>query len=251
MRIKIMSFNIQHCRNYNFPLEDRIDFDVTANAIRKYDPDIVGLQEVRGKGENPKYTDQAPELAARTEMFYAFAPAFTVPHGGPYGNALLSRFPILQAQTVLIPDPAEPAYDGYYETRCVLMAEIDVAGGLRVCVSHFGLNPDEQINAFRAAEECIRENRCVLMGDMNLTPENPLLLPLRKRLFDTAQAFPTPRLSFPSQAPDRKIDYIFTSRDLEVLSADIPAETVSDHRPYLVQLRLPENGGRPAPRPQA
>ena len=39
MRIKVMSFNIQHCRNYNFPTEDRIDFDVIANAIRKFDPE--------------------------------------------------------------------------------------------------------------------------------------------------------------------------------------------------------------------
>ena len=54
-----------------------------------------------------------------------------------------------------------------------------------------------------------------------------------------------------ASAPVYSASDLFTSRDLEVLSADIPAETVSDHRPYLVQLRLPENDGRPAPRPQA
>ena len=247
MNIRIMSYNVKHCRNEE---THEIDFDAVAGVIRRRGADIIGLNEIFDDAEGRKYGRQPGELAARLGFHAFFAPAIRV-SGIPYGNALLSRFPILQARTVLIPDPAEPAYDGYYETRCVLMAEIDVAGGLRVCVSHFGLNPDEQINAFRTAEECIREDRCVLMGDMNLTPENPLLLPLRKRLFDTAEAFPAPRLSFPSQAPDRKIDYIFTSRDLEVLSADIPAETVSDHRPYLVQLRLPENDGRPAPRPQA
>ena len=237
MRIKIMSFNIQHCRNYNFPLEDRIDFDVTANAIRKYDPDIVGLQEVRGKGENPKYTDQAPELAARTEMFYAFAPAFTVPHGGPYGNALLSKYPILDVKTILIPVPDT----GYYcEPRCILSAVLDIGRPVTVCVTHFGLKPPEAENASASVVEALAGTSTpkILMGDFNLTPESPILDPIRISMADTADVFDSPKLSFPSDAPTQKIDYIFVSEDFNIISADIPDIVASDHRPYLAELEL-------------
>ncbi|MBO7400386.1 MAG: endonuclease/exonuclease/phosphatase family protein [Clostridia bacterium] len=237
MRIKIMSFNIQHCRNYNFPLEDRIDFDVTANAIRKYDPDIVGLQEVRGKGESSKYTDQAPELAARTEMFYAFAPAFTVPHGGPYGNALLSKYPILDVKTILIPVPDT----GYYcEPRCILRAVLDIGRPVTVFVTHFGLKPPEAENASASVVEALAGTSTpkILMGDFNLTPESPILDPIRISMADTADVFDSPKLSFPSDAPTQKIDYIFVSEDFNIISADIPEIVASDHRPYLAELEL-------------
>ncbi|MBO7548711.1 MAG: endonuclease/exonuclease/phosphatase family protein [Clostridia bacterium] len=237
MRIKIMSFNIQHCRNYNFPLEDRIDFDVTANAIRRFDPDIVGLQEVRGKGENPKYTDQAPELAARTEMLYAFAPAFTVPHGGPYGNALLSKYPILDVKTILIPVPDT----GYYcEPRCILRAVLDIGRPVTVFVTHFGLKPPEAENASASVVEALAGTSTpkILMGDFNLTPESPILDPIRISMADTTDVFDSPKLSFPSDAPTQKIDYIFVSEDFNIISADIPEIVASDHRPYLAELEL-------------
>ena len=237
MRIKIMSFNIQHCRNYNFPLGDRIDFDVTANAIRRFDPDIVGLQEVRGKGESSKYTDQAPELAARTEMFYAFAPAFTVPHGGPYGNALLSKYPILDVKTILIPVPDT----GYYcEPRCILRAVLDIGRPVTVFVTHFGLKPPEAENASASVVEALAGTSTpkILMGDFNLTPESPILDPIRISMADTADVFDSPKLSFPSDAPTQKIDYIFVSEDFNIISADIPEIVASDHRPYLAELEL-------------
>ena len=36
--MKIMSFNTQHCLNY---IEQKIDFEIMADAIKKFDPDIV------------------------------------------------------------------------------------------------------------------------------------------------------------------------------------------------------------------
>ena len=47
-------------------------------------------------------------------------------------------------------------------------------------------------------------------------------------------------MSWPVDEPTMKIDYIFTSRDLNVLSADIPADVVSDHRPYVAEIEVKE-----------
>lgn len=64
-----------------------------------------------------------------------------------------------------------------------------------------------------------------------------MLDPIRQRLVDTEIYFDAPKLSFPSDAPVKKIDYIFVSKDLEVVSADIPSIVSSDHRPHLATIK--------------
>ena len=230
--MKVMTFNTQHCLNY---LEQKIDFDVMANAILSLDPDIVGLNEMRGEGSHPEYTEQVKILAEKTGMpYYYFAPAIAFPEGGPYGNGFLSKIPISRVENITIPDPSPRKYNGYYETRCVLKATL--TNGVTVLVSHFGLNPDEAENAVQTVVSNLAKEKCVFMGDLNLRPENAILSPIRAKLRDTAELFEGEKYSFPSDAPDRKIDYIFVSPDVTVLSADIPAIVASDHRPHIAEI---------------
>ena len=70
------------------------------------------------------------------------------------------------------------------------------------------------------------------MGDFNVRPENEILLPIRECMKDTADLFSEPLVSFPSDKPNRKIDYIFVSPDVTVLEADIPPIVAADHRPH-------------------
>ena len=105
-------------------------------------------------------------------------------------------------------------------------------------VSHFGLNPDEQKNAASRVVKSLEGERCVFMGDLNVTPDDPVLTPIRERMFDTAELFDGERLSFPSDKPRIKIDYIFTSPDIKAVRADIPAVVASDHRPYVAEIEL-------------
>ena len=233
MEIKIMSYNTQHCLNY---VTREIDFDMVADTIKQYGADIVGLQEIRDAGEREDYEAQAKIVAEKLGFYYYFAKAFYFADKGPYGNAVLSRYPIVEAQTIPIPNPVEYKYGGYYEPRCLLKAKIDAAGGLNVLVSHFGLNPDEAENAVKTVVANLPEENCVLMGDFNVTPENPVLLPIREKLADTAEHFDAPKLSFPSYAPTGKIDYIFVSKDMKVQFADIPQIVTSDHCPHLATI---------------
>lgn len=232
--MKILSFNTQHCLNY---VEKKIDFEIMARVIRDCDADVVGLNEMRGKGLDPEYTEQVEILAKLTGMndFY-FAPAIEFPSKGPYGNGFLSKLPIRKAETVLIEDPSPKGYGGYYETRCVLKAELE--GGVTVLVTHFGLNPDEQENAVKTILKHMADQKCILMGDFNVRPDNPVLAPIREKMKDAADFFDAPKLSFPSDTPNRKIDYIFVSPDVEIVAADIPAIVASDHRPHTATVRL-------------
>lgn len=241
MQIRVMSYNIQHGRDYRLGKDDVhsdvIDLPLMADVIRAQGADIVGLNEVRGRGQSPAYTAQAEQLAALLGYHCYFARAISFGGHDPYGNAILSRFPIQAAETVPIPDPAVQDEDAYYETRCLLKARF--AQGLTVLVSHFGLAKAEEKNAVQTVLDQLAQIQgpVVLMGDFNMPPQDPLLAPLRAVLTDAADAFAAPLQSWPSDAPRTKIDYIFT-RGAKVLAADIPAIVASDHRPHLATLEV-------------
>ena len=225
--MKIMTFNTQHCKNF---LEGHIDFEIMASAIRECAPDIVGLNEMRGKSDHPDYEEQVEKLRELSGMKYGyFAPAKQFKNG-PYGNGFLSNIPILSAEIIMIPDPDPRGYGGYYETRCILKAVLE--GGITVLVSHFGLNPDEHENAVKTAVANLADEKCILMGDFNMKSDNLILAPICEKMKDTAAVFDEEKFSFPSDNPDRKIDYIFVSPDAKILAADIPAIVASDHRPH-------------------
>ena len=225
--MKIMSFNTQHCLNY---LEQKIDYEIMAAAISSQGADIVGLNEMHDDGEGAVYGSQVKMLSQLTGLkYYYFAKAIDDVKG-PYGNAILSKYKIINASTITIPDPYPKKYKDCYETRCILKAELE--NGYTIFVTHFGLNPDEQENAVKTILEILKDEKCILMGDFNVAPSSELLVPLRERMMDTAEAFNENKLSFPSDNPTIKIDYIFISKDITLKDADIPSIIASDHRPH-------------------
>ena len=122
MSITVMSFNTQSCHNF---LTHEINYEIFVDAITRSGADIIGLNEIRGAGSDPEYQAQAKILAEKLGFHFYFAKAIDVGTKGPYGNALLSRYPIVKAETILIPDPSPRKYTGPYETRCLLKAQVD------------------------------------------------------------------------------------------------------------------------------
>lgn len=230
--MKIMSFNTQHCVNY---IEQRVDYDIIAKAIMDCGADIVGLNEMYDEGSIfGRQTEKLSQLTGLENHYFGYA--IDIPGEGSYGNGFLSRYKILNAETILIPDPSPRKYKGYYETRCIL--KIKLENGLTVMVVHFGLNPDEHENAVKTIVENLEPTKCVLMGDFNVEPSNPVLKPIYEKMCDTEHLYPCPRKSWPSDKPKMKIDYIFTTPDIEQVSADIPELIASDHRPHLAEIKF-------------
>lgn len=232
--MKIMTFNTQHCKNF---VTGKIDFQIMADAVKKLNPDIVGLNEMRGKGADPAYEDQTAILSGLTGMKYCyFAKAIDVKGENPYGNAVLSKLPIVSAKTIPIPNPIPKPENKYYESRSLLKAKLE--NGLTVLITHFGLNDDEQESAVDTVLSHIENEKCILMGDFNVKPENSVLNPIRERMKDASNLIATPAFTFPSDNPDIKIDYIFVSRDIEIINADIPKVIASDHRPHTAVINI-------------
>ena len=231
--MKIMTFNTQHCQNY---VEKKIDYEIMANAIKSIDPDVIVLNEMRDIGDAPGYEAQTRILAELCGMkhFY-FAKAIDVYDvSSPYGNAIMSKLPFDTVETVKIPMPKEKTGKRCYESRCLLKAKLKC--GLWVLGIHAGLNPDEHELAIQAVLDNVQNEKCIVMGDFNMRPENPLFERFNGILTDVAVKFGSPLLSFPSDLPTKKIDYIFTTPDVKIISADIPSIIASDHRPHTAEI---------------
>ncbi len=233
--MRIMTFNTQHCLSY---LEQKIDYALMAATIDSFGPEIVGLNEMRSVGEGEGFDQNQTEVLSQlTGMeHYLFAKAIDVPGGGPYGNGFLSRIPIESYEVIPVPDPEIREEGARFESRCLL--KLKLQNGVTVLVIHFGLNKSEQINAVETVMQNLVDEKCILMGDFNVLPDDDVLLPIRGRMKDTADMFSEPRLSFPSYKPEGKIDYIFVSPDIEVVSADIPNVVASDHRPHIAEIKI-------------
>lgn len=227
MELKIMTFNIQHCRDY---INRNIDIDLFVRTIKKCNPDILGLNEVYGEYENNKA--QAYAIAQKLGFHYYFGEAI-IWNNIPYGNALLSRFPIENVEKIMIPDPIRDTNEPY-ETRCIIKALIN---GITVLVTHFGLVASEQVNAVKTVTDIIKntKTKIILMGDFNMEVNNPILTPIKELLKNTLV---DNSLSYPSINPTQKIDYIFVSKEIEVIDAKIPNLVASDHLPHTATIKI-------------
>ena len=250
MKLKVATYNVWSGRN-NVEPQTR-NYDLTAEVILEIAPDIIGLQEV---GKNPcsgfgayDIEDEVSDyLGKKTGMYSYFAPAIMINTYG-YGNAILSKYPIKSAKNVMIPE-VKPAA----EKRCILVAEIDVFGGITVLVTHFGLSEEEQAQGVKTILE-IKKNAktpVIVMGDLNAMPDNEVLKPLFEGLTDTVGGAIKP-YTWPSaftkytgvsekeydMDKNRKVDYIFTTPHFKTLKSETHFSLASDHVPFIAELEL-------------
>ena len=95
-RIVIASYNIHR----GVGLDRRRDHDRIAEVIAEVAPDAIGLQEVvREDGDN--HRDQAAYLASKLGMQLVMGETRTLLAGGSYGNAVLTRLPVLGETNVM------------------------------------------------------------------------------------------------------------------------------------------------------
>lgn len=241
MKLKAMTFNVQHFKNYRSEEWFSFDYSAFAEYLAEKKPDIIGFNEVMGRGESPEYSTEQTALVAEMAGFpYSFfGPAALINGTEPYGNALMSYYPF-EAEVVKIPLP-EGKTAAECEPRAVICAKLNIDGKpLTVLATHFGLSPAEAENAVKTVCELAErlDGPIILMGDFNLTPDSELLKPLEKHYYDTAALLPTGNsFTFPSDAPDRKIDYIY-SRDIKVTAARVCDEAISDHRALEIELEF-------------
>ena len=95
------------------------------------------------------------------------------------------------------------------------------------------------LNACKTFSEVVNEYpHVVLMGDMNCQPGSPEMDVLFKR---TRLREPLEELcTFPSWSPNRNIDHILVTPELEVHQCHVLKDAHSDHLPIAMEVVIPE-----------
>jgi endonuclease/exonuclease/phosphatase family metal-dependent hydrolase len=227
-----------------------------ARLIERHRPDVVGLQEVNVQRHRTGPVDQPGWLAARLGCQSAFGPSEAFEEKqlpaqvGYYGNALLTRFPVLVSEVQRLPK-AKPSD----EQRTIIgVALATEQGPLNAFVTHWGLDPVQRAAQAEATAAFVRTWRpgppAILMGDFNAAPDSTEIATVRGALSDAWELAGVPigqRSSFPSGPAGSTmpggwagaIDYVFVSAgwSVEQIAVIHDEERASDHNPVLATLR--------------
>lgn len=202
-----------------------------AEAIQRIRPDIVALQEVHRNTWQARFRDQLAELESRTGLKGYFAPSY-VRWGGGYGNAILTRGQLVQAEVHPLPCIGEP--------RSLLEATIRIdQATISVYVTHLTswgrLNSAIRTEQLRCLAREVRTSRhpYILAGDFNADPDSPEMEAFRREnVAQLASQGIGPTFPFWNE----QIDYIFADHGWQVRSSRSWPIEASDHLPVTAEL---------------
>ena len=241
MAFRIVSYNIHS----GVGLDGRFDLFRIAEVLHEVSADFIALQEC-GDFLGRTSHDAHPEtLASILKMDMAFGPN-VVRDGRRYGNAILSRWPILHSQN----------YDlshGRREPRGALRCDVGVEGRSRLHLFsvHLGLSVTERraqewkLFSNEVFQEASRAEPLVVCGDFNYLRGRPAPAMLRHSINDAARALGAEQKTYPSRFPILRLDRIFIDRSIRPLSLHVHKSAMalksSDHLPVVMEFEaLPQ-----------
>lgn len=241
--IRIATYNIHKCVG----LERRVRPKRIAEVLRQIDADIIALQEVAGMDEGTREHNQVRVIAEELGFNFRVGENRRL-RGAAYGNAVLSRLPIVEDHN----------YDLTWRRN-------EPRGCLRVVVTYEGKQPNSQrllqINnthlgtgfferryqARRLLEVLGDHSHAssprIVLGDFNEWTRG-LTSRLLSEQFKSAE--PKQRLgrarSYPGVLPLLHLDHIYYDSSLELMSVAVSrsrlALVASDHLPLVADFRL-------------
>lgn len=235
MNIKVMSYNIRSC----IGMDNQVDPKRLADFLLSCDADIVGLQEVSSDHPYLPGVDQLAVLEKETSWKGFFAQTLSRAREGGlfcYGIGILTRLSCEKIAQIALPNVEN------CEPRTAIILKVEKDGEYFYFVNtHLAYEEhleDLRVKQLACIKDYVREQNlfpAVITGDFNDTPTSPCLEEMQKEwLFTDLE-----KLTFPSDIPAIKIDYIgftpkdaFTFRDYKVIEEKV----ISDHRPLTVIL---------------
>ncbi|GAX90724.1 endonuclease/exonuclease/phosphatase family protein [Effusibacillus lacus] len=239
MKIKVMTFNIHHGKG----TDTKLNMNRIVKVMKESDADLIGLNEVdRNFSSRSEFMDQAAWLGEQLNMNHAYGAALTQNERGTgrlrqYGNALLSRYPIVSEKNHLF-----DFYSGLIEGRSLLETRLQIEGqALDVYITHLSLNPflHKKQTDFILKKAADTKLPVLLLGDWNMRPGAKAWRKVTRHLTDVCDAAGTGSLhTFPSSRPRTQLDYIFVSRGFHIESAEVikTIPEASDHLPLTAEL---------------
>lgn len=225
--IRAATYNI----HYGYDSDWHVALEAQAQAIEAAGADVVTLQEVDTGRPTSYMIDDLHWLSRRLHMEAVYLPTLE----GQSGIGLLSRFPIIDSERLLLPSELEQTG--------ILRAEILVDGQhVSAYAIWLGLEPEERARQLDAALPWIaaHEGPALFGGDFNSTPDSPVYARIAAAGF--VDPFATLGLGSPPTdpaiEPDKRIDFVWL-RGLMPISAAVSGSLASDHRLVVVEATLP------------
>jgi endonuclease/exonuclease/phosphatase family metal-dependent hydrolase len=225
-RIAIGSYNIHSCRGWS---PRRVPSRIAA-VLQELACDIYALQEVDNE-EGEREDSMQLEYLSR-ELGMAAVPGLRiVRHSGQYGNALLTRLPIVSVHR------HDLSYSKWFEPRGALDVQLDVDENhhVRVIATHLGLSRRERRAQWRqlltAVAAAPADLPTIVLGDMNeWLPSSATLRDAHRILGE-----PLAPVAFPSFAPFLALTRIWVRPVSAIVSIDVhrtpTSRRASDHLP--------------------
>ncbi len=211
-----------------------------ARTLEQYKPDLVALQEVDMGTNRTNGDSQAVIIANHLGMFYAFGKTINQ-MGGEYGNAILSKYPILSVQNTDI------SLDVTSERRGLLRVTVDLGfRTLRFYSTQFGIMEEEVDYHSKRVGKIFRmlklNEPIIFCGNLSAEPYSPVLTPLMDQLLDLGTYFGNKTSTYPTPLMTRRIDYILTNKYVQPFEYFVPRDTLtiksSDHLPVVAKVRI-------------
>ena len=243
MEIRIISFNMRHGEI----IDGVIDVERQAEIIKKYDPNIVCLQEVDLFTNRVNQMDELETFKKITNLKYSSYGSNITFKDGWYGNAILSEFPIRSTENYMSSICSK-------ETKGVLHSKIKIGSRtIDIFNTHFPVIPDERI---KFSEEIIYlmdriepPENAVLLGDFNLgivplegnhkyTIEQKESYPEYENLLKCFNKVDFNEFTYEVGNPMGSIDKVLYSGNLKFISIEKLDEEISDHYPIMVKFEI-------------
>lgn len=234
--LRILQFNI----HAGIDSSGRVDLDRIAAEIESVHPDLVSLNEVDSGTLRSGGLDETAYLAGATGLHGVYGPNLFY-DGGLFGNAILSRYPVVQSHNLQLPVALG------LEQRGLLTATLRV-DGQTVSFSSLHLSDGSDGRASRtaqaetAAQAMGHTSRpTIVAGDLNSVPGDLPERLLRQHLLDSQeQGGAGNGDSVPETDPRSRFDYVLYDDRLAVVpgSTRVLPSAVSDHRAVFTELVL-------------
>ena len=234
---RITTYNIHKCRG----LDRRVSPRRIVQVLKETESDIIALQEVVGMDEGELERNQVRSIAEALGFDFRIGENRRL-YGGAYGNAVLTRLPIVEQHNHDITLHKKESR-GCLEVILALGGQQPNTPPLRIYNVHLGTGFFERrYQATRLIEvlgdHSDRERPRLLLGDFNEWPRG-LVSSLLGKHFNTAE--PRRRLgrawTYPGILPLAHVDHIYYDSPLEVKSVAVHrsrlALIASDHLPIV------------------
>ncbi|MGE5187013.1 MAG: endonuclease/exonuclease/phosphatase family protein [Acidobacteriota bacterium] len=240
MRLRVVSYNIHKCIG---GVDRRYEPERVADVLKNLEPDVLLLQEVDHNVPRSNRDRQVDLLGELVGMRYrTWYPNVAIRGGGEYGNAILSRYPLIESTNIDLSIR-------FKKRRSVLHGVIrvrhdDVDRTVHVYNMHLGLARFErriQLAKFLDSHPFAtlhHDTPVVVGGDLNdvYGRLGELLRPSGFRGVDRRP------LTFPAWGPMRPLDAIFVRGAVDFVKLSRCeselARRASDHRPLVAEVRL-------------